>query len=1047
MASTTAPDEAQGGRIAGRVINRESGAPVSGVAIVLDGTDYGTITGAEGEYTITGIPTGQYDVSFLRTGFIESSVTELEIVAGETEMLDFALPPRPAEMSDEVFELQNFRVTVEEANQMMQALDLRMDSVGLLNVMTNEDFSRFIAGDVGDAIKRIAGITVEGGRFAVIRGLDERYSSTTLNGAAVPSPDPERQSVPLDLFPSEIVSNIEVSKTFTPDLPGNSAGGSINIVTSTFPEDWEFSVSAKAGLNDMAEDRFLKRQTFGPRIIPFDDLDKAREISQNTTNAGLVAGDASAGREREFELKGGGSFEWKHRTFRVLASASSEIAYDTLQGFEENRFAQAQRSGTFIPGRPEFNIPTRFLGTGDLTKGELSGTTGRFDLTESERSERTTYLFATEVDVDTKGEHQIGFTYFRNENEKEIASVRENGDFPNIDPTITEGEFSARTVITADLLDELQTPLGWAGGQRVAGFLETRLFESIVLDQIRSLEVFQFSGNHRLTNFLDGLELSWTVSEAQADQVDNDVITAQAILDASTGRIFTGQAQGVDFLQPTFAWRNVTEDQAFRRVDATYEFDVSQNVVFTPSAGYFYQRASRGTDQFFQQLGITTFGNALQRPPVFTFEEAIRTGIPSPASPRGADRDKALAKAEGRLDVDGAYLSGKLTLFKSIDLFAGVRFENVLMTTATNVDNEADFFNSELLRNGPGNAPRNQAQINSQILGFNDSQPLPPDFEGRIDESVTLPSVGITYRPTDSLRFSLAYSETLVRPSFKEFTFITSQNPITLDFESGNPSLQTSDVQSFDFRVEYVRDQGDMLALSLFHKNVDNPIEKTTLSGTVESDVFFNNPNSATIEGVEFEFRKSLAFIGNDFFDYFSIGGNFALIDASVRIPETFRQLLSGGLAVTVGITPSVIGGGAYAELTGPGTFEGRFNEPPTERVLFQQPEWIANADVSFDNPSWGTRVTLSVFAQSKVLDKAGGFISRERATVDEFRKSYHEVNFSFSQRIYRYLSIGFGVKNLTNSERGVDFDESVGGTKRSYRVGRNYSIRLTGTF
>jgi outer membrane receptor protein involved in Fe transport len=482
-------------------------------------------------------------------------------------------------------------------------------------------------------------------------------------------------------------------------------------------------------------------------------------------------------------------------------------------------------------------------------------------------------------------------------------------------------------------------------------------------------------------------------------------------------------------------------------MDAKYETEVGENLQFIPSIGYAAEHTERDTEQLFLPLVPKSFGDLSQRGGFQSLGESARNGLGAfPDLGGGVD---PLALATGERDMDAFYLNAKFTMFENFDFFWGLRFEQVNMTTSTNVADGSDFFNSDLLRDASSGATPTNAQINTQILGINGSQPLPTDFIGEIDEDVALPSLGITYRPSEGARLSLAYSETLVRPSFKEFTFITVQNPVTLDFESGNPALTTSEVTSFDLRIEYTWGRGDLFAFGAFHKTIDDPIEKTSLRGFAgNTDIFFNNSNQAELRGVEIEARKTLDFFNNDFLSYFSVGGNLTLIDATVDIPENFRKLLSGGLEVDINGNSRLIGGGAYAEKTGPGLFDGEFVDPPESRALFQQPEWIVNADVSFDHPEWGTRAALSLFAQSEVLDRAGGFLAEgSLSSVDEFRKSFHEINFTLSQRLNDFLTLSFSVKNLTDSERGIEYDEIVGGDKRTFRVGRDYSIAITGSF
>src|SRR5262245_13045420 len=180
----------------------------------------------------------------------------------------------------------------------MESILLRTDSDQLLNVLSAEELSKFAATDVAEGLKRMAGVNVVEGQFAVIRGLEERYSSTLFNSAPVPSPDPDRQSIQLDLFPTEVVTNLIVAKTFAPGLPGNSSGGSIDIVTTEYPEDFEMAVKAKAGFNTNAINRFLEFENESPIG---KETDGASTIEQEY--AGLIGGRTGFGaREVRFKV-------------------------------------------------------------------------------------------------------------------------------------------------------------------------------------------------------------------------------------------------------------------------------------------------------------------------------------------------------------------------------------------------------------------------------------------------------------------------------------------------------------------------------------------------------------------------------------------------------------------------------------------------------------------------------------------------------------------------------------------------------------------------
>jgi len=112
--------------------------------------------------------------------------------------------------------------------------------------------SRSPDGDAAEAVKRVSGVTVQDGKYVFVRGLGERYTTTSLNGARVPSPEPERKVVPLDLFPSGLIQTITTAKTFTPDLPGDFSGAQVNIQTRSFPTTRQLSFSASTAFNSAA---------------------------------------------------------------------------------------------------------------------------------------------------------------------------------------------------------------------------------------------------------------------------------------------------------------------------------------------------------------------------------------------------------------------------------------------------------------------------------------------------------------------------------------------------------------------------------------------------------------------------------------------------------------------------------------------------------------------------------------------------------------------------------------------------------------------------
>lgn len=1062
------PDE---GLISGQIVNKESGEPIDGVAILIEDTNIATVTDAEGRYSLGPIPAGEYNMILIKSGFIEANVTEYQVAGGEVSVFPFALPPRPAEMSDEVYELQDFTVTAEEANDLMMKLELRMESDSILEIFSSEDFSKYAASDVGEAIKRVAGITVEGGQFAVIRGLEERYSSTTFNGAPVPSPDPDRQSVPLDLFSSDIVNNIQISKTFEANMPGNSSGGTIGILTNVYPEEFTVKFSSKVGFNDNAQDEFLTpgrgdtsvsfgraRDEASPSFDPSVDgplvynTPTAEILNINRDRVSPKTKDAKP--DTSFGLEIGGTTElFNGREFRGLITLSQKEKYRTAFGTQEKRLAMP--SMNYRASRDQYSdlrynsdgsvrvLRNTDIISSDLSQEELSYSSGKYDRTVSSFEEQTNILLSGELDIDTDGKHVIGGMYFYTKVEEEIANFLFNGEFTDTQGLTDAEVLNSRgfvpnyTPISTQFLQDASANTGLSASEVLN---DARYSTSTVALVERELNVAQVSGRHSFLE--DALSASWGYSSSTAEQTESDVISLTALtLPDQTIYAQLGNDSGDQFT-PFVSWRNIDEEQEYYRADFSYEAKLNNEITLIVDAGGSFEDTERDSTLLSYDLILSPSG-------VVTTDrnEALSANLTGDAFTNPAP----VTAAKGDRNIDAYYLSTKFSR-GAWDLIVGTRFEDYKMSTKN--EGGTSFFNSDVLLVDPSNPTNPNPVFNSQFLGVD---PITTDTQSEIDEDKYLPTISLSYRPMERMKITLAASQTVARPSFKDYTYITARDPMSLDFFIGNPQLETSDVTNFDARFEYVWENGDLFAFGVFYKTIDDPVEQTKVRGSdAISDITYNNPDQAVVQGIEIEGRKSLDFLGTDFLSNFSIGGNATLIDGTVDILPAMEEIFNGGFEYTDqnGNQRTSGEGHNVANLSSdPSNPDPVFvGGPYSERELYQQPEWIINADITFDKPDWGTRATLSVFSQSDVLDSAEGFLITEGAiSPSVYVASYYEINFTLSQElsmIREGLVLGFEVKNLTDSTRKLVYgDDFGGGDQDEFKIGRTYALKLSYTF
>jgi TonB-dependent receptor-like protein/carboxypeptidase family protein len=220
----------EGGIVSGVVVNTWDGSPLAGVAVTVRGTTLATQTGNDGRFELKDVPAGDQVLRFSRAGFASATVTDVRVLPGQSTTVNGNIRP-------EFYDMEEYEVTAEEfAEQTEKILFERQQASSLMDAIGSEQFTKYGAGDAAQIVSRVTGVSLVGGKYAVVRGLSDRYTRTLLNGVEVPSADPYRMSPQLDLFPSAMIDRISVSKTFTPDQPGGTGGGTINIVTKPFPE-------------------------------------------------------------------------------------------------------------------------------------------------------------------------------------------------------------------------------------------------------------------------------------------------------------------------------------------------------------------------------------------------------------------------------------------------------------------------------------------------------------------------------------------------------------------------------------------------------------------------------------------------------------------------------------------------------------------------------------------------------------------------------------------------------------------------------------------
>jgi len=233
----------QNGYLRGSVFDGKTGEFLPGVTIFAEGTTKGTVTDFDGKFNLP-LPEGTYQIRVSFISYETLSIKDVAITAGDATVLDnIKLREATVEIGEAVVTAKAIR------NTETAMLTMKKKSANLLDGISASALQKTGDSNAAASMKRVTGVSVEGGKYVFVRGLGDRYTKTLLNGLDIPGLDPDRNTIQMDIFPTAIVDNLVVNKTFSADLPADFTGGVIDINIKDFPERKNASVSVSAGYN------------------------------------------------------------------------------------------------------------------------------------------------------------------------------------------------------------------------------------------------------------------------------------------------------------------------------------------------------------------------------------------------------------------------------------------------------------------------------------------------------------------------------------------------------------------------------------------------------------------------------------------------------------------------------------------------------------------------------------------------------------------------------------------------------------------------------
>jgi len=962
----------QFGGIRGQVVDSDFGQPIAKAQVTIMGSPFGAVTDDQGNFTISGIPPGVYTVQTRASSYIPKTVPDISVAAGSFNEMRFESVAEIEEMEELVVPGE-----IEKASE-TGLLAERQNASAVMDMIGQDFISRLGAANAGDAMKRMVGTSVQDGKYVAVRGMPDRYVNTLLNGGRLPSTDPDRRAINVDLFPGTILESINTYKTFTPDQPADFTGGSVDIRTKTFPDKPSFGTGVTVEYNSQttfnpnfltyngggtgvfggkANDRMIPENVINtptppPIALTGGDTNKlkaAREVNsamrQMTPVVGLT--NKTPPPNMSFNLQGGDFVEFgPDQKVGVIGVFSYRNKYSYFTNGVRNNLVLEEK---LLPGQTNTilavdtnNLPqSQILGKQELLWGGLTGLSGQWD-------------------KDNKAGINLMYSLGADDN----ASIRQSGasDVQTYQNVIDYGE---RTLAYLQVLGEHTLPearnlkINWNGGLGQATLTEPdqRQFTYALKDGI----------------YADVSDLYVNPSGSVPTALTNETLQRfqRSLNEESYYSI-------VDFIMPLFEGKERSDNfkTGFYADYSSRSYD--QSSFNYPYGGYGDGTITDhdGTYTYYAPEDGSTWADVFLNP--------SRSGLVDPTAPDGdpmmsytlynqnseGSGSKAGTFYNASQAVTASYAMIDFKIFPQLTLIGGARFENTNLKVKGSNDLPSILFDPTLYPEFVGGQGSGLAKIQQLDL---------------------LPAVGATFNVTDNVNLRLAWSQTLARPSFKEMGPVLTKDFTDDVYFLGNPNLQLSKANNYDFRVEWFTRPGEVLAVSLFYKYINKPMEQVTFNNPAYDLEYFQYQNGsyASIYGIEVEIRKRLDQI-TPWLKNFSIYFNYSQIESKVPLDSTTAELLE------------------------------RNDQPSGDRPLQGQPTYIINAGLNYDNDEYRFYAGLFYNVIGPTLYSVGSPAENEAGQIigylpDIYEQPAPSLDFNLTQGLTDNWKVTFRGKNLLN--------------------------------
>jgi TonB-dependent receptor len=722
----------------------------------------------------------------------------------------------------------------------------RLEQEVAMDVLGSEFIGRVGDSNVAAALRRVPGITLIGDKFVYVRGLGERYSSSLLNGAVVPSPDLSRNVLPLDIFPTALIESIAVQKVHSSDMPAAFGGGTVDIRTKSIPNDFVLSLELGGALNTESKGDFLSYNGGGDD--DFGNDDGTRALSSTLRNALYTYGGSLNRSDILSALR-------KTDSNATLADADAVNRQLATELYRDIGVSEVGGDQDFSG---EINVGNRlYLGASEETEiGFLAGV-----------AYNRQWRNANTVTRAPSDETEVAY---RQETTRNVSLTMNLALGLRLNE---EHNFETTSLLLRNTDDQVSITDSFDNDRPQSDGVSDRAYR--LRYEQRELEVHQIRGEHvfgEITrdflgldalDFADGMTFNWFYSDSTSTTEIPNQVTVQGSRDFNAGTNTVNQNSS----SGDFRFTDLNDEVESYGWELAMPFStIDWNVRLSGGSEYWqkartYQQTQFGLGTVSSNASATLTGPLNE---VYSDANLLDPNLGYQISVVGSNSESYIAANR----VNSYYGKLDVTWLDTWRVVAGLRYEDYQQVGL--IWDPLDFTGSPILTTENQGQEAIAQQLSDAVYVKDD----------------VFASAAATYMHpgflAEDFQLRFGFSETTVRPDLREIADSSYIDPITGDLVFGNPDLRPAEFLNYDVRAEWFFSNGDNFTASFFYKDITDPIEQFQAAGgegIVAVEII--NADSAEILGFELEFMKTLGEFSPALAPFF-VQGNLTMLDTEL---------------------------------------------------------------------------------------------------------------------------------------------------------------------